>query len=88
MKKCPVKEPKEFQDDGLQIHGHTYEGKYEIILISYLEDLKYVEMYLVSHRSQDLLCALQFVHIHVQSMCCGTYLVQVYVDSYMSCLVK
>ena len=28
--KCAIKEPKEFQDDGLQIHGHTYEGKYEI----------------------------------------------------------
>ena len=27
---CAVKEPEEFQDDGLQIHGHTYEGKYEI----------------------------------------------------------
>ena len=55
-----------------------------IILISYLEDLKSVEMYLASDRSQDLLCALQFVHRHVQSMCCGTYLVQVYVDSYIS----
>ena len=29
--KCVVKEPEEFQDDGLQIHGHTYEGKYEIL---------------------------------------------------------
>ena len=29
-KKGAVKEPKEFQDDGLQIHGHTYEGKYEV----------------------------------------------------------
>ena len=28
--KCAVKEPKEVQDDGLQIHGHTYKGKYEI----------------------------------------------------------
>ena len=59
-----------------------------IILISHLEDLKLVEMYLVSHRSQDLLCALQFVHRHVQIMCCGTYLVQVYVDSHMSWSVK
>ena len=30
-KKCAVKEPEEFQDDGVQIHGHTYEGKYEIL---------------------------------------------------------
>ena len=30
-KKCAVKEPEESQDDGLQIHGHTYEGKYEIL---------------------------------------------------------
>ena len=29
--KCAVKEPEEFQDDGLQIHGHTYEAKYEIL---------------------------------------------------------
>ena len=29
--KCVVKEPEEFEDDGLQIHGHTYEGKYEIL---------------------------------------------------------
>ena len=29
--KCVVKEPEEFQDDELQIHGHTYEGKYEIL---------------------------------------------------------
>ena len=27
---CAVKEPEEFQDDGLQIHGHTYGDKYEI----------------------------------------------------------
>ena len=26
--KCAVKEPEELQVDGLQIHGHTYEGKY------------------------------------------------------------
>ena len=26
-----VKDPEEFQDDGLQIHGHTYEGKCEIL---------------------------------------------------------
>ena len=29
--KCAVKEAEYFQDDGLQIHGHTYEGKYEIL---------------------------------------------------------
>ena len=29
--KCAVKELEEFQDDGLQIHGHTYEAKYEIL---------------------------------------------------------
>ena len=29
--KCAVKELEEFQDDGLQIYGHTYEGKYEIL---------------------------------------------------------
>ena len=29
--KCAVKEPEEFWDDGLQIHGHTYEDKYEIL---------------------------------------------------------
>ena len=29
--KCAVKEPEEFRDNGLQIHGHTYEGKYEIL---------------------------------------------------------
>ena len=29
--KCTVKDPEEFQDDGLQIHGHTYEDKYEIL---------------------------------------------------------
>ena len=29
--KCAVKEPEEFRDDGIQIHGHTYEGKYEIL---------------------------------------------------------
>ena len=29
--KCAVKEHEEFQDDGLQIHGHTYEGKYEML---------------------------------------------------------
>ena len=29
--KCALKEIEEFQDDGLQIHGHTYEYKYEII---------------------------------------------------------
>ena len=29
--KCTVKDPEEFQYDGLQIHGHTYEGKYEIL---------------------------------------------------------
>ena len=28
---CAIKEPEEFQDDGLQIHGHPYEGKYEIL---------------------------------------------------------
>ena len=38
--KCAVKDPEEFQNDGLQIHGHTYEGTYEIILIQYLEDRK------------------------------------------------
>ena len=82
--KCAVKEPEEFQGDGLQIHGDTYEGKYETVLISYLEDLKSIEMYLVSDRSQDLLCPLHSVHRHVQSMCCVTYLVQVYVDLDMS----
>ena len=29
--KCVVKEPEEIRDDGLQIHGHIYEGKYEIV---------------------------------------------------------
>ena len=29
--KCTVKDPEEFHDDGLQIHGHTYEGKYGIL---------------------------------------------------------
>ena len=33
--------------------------------------------------------ALEYVHTHVkQMMCCGTYLVQVNVDSYMSQTVK
>ena len=27
--KCAVKELEYFQDDGLQIHGHTYEDKYK-----------------------------------------------------------
>ena len=39
--------------------------------------------------SQDQLYALQSIHRHVQqSMCCVTYLVQVYVDSDMSRSVK
>ena len=29
--KCVVKEPKEFQDDGLQIQCQAYEEKYEIL---------------------------------------------------------
>ena len=29
--KCAIKEPEEFQDDGLQIYGHTYEDKYKIL---------------------------------------------------------
>ena len=33
--KCTVKDPEEFQYDGLQIHGHTYEGKYEILQFLY-----------------------------------------------------
>ena len=60
-----------------------------IIRISYLEDLKPVEMYLVIHKSEDMLYSLDFIHRHVeQSMCCGTYLVQVHVDLDMSWLVK
>ena len=32
-KKCAVKEPEEFQDDGIQIHGRTYEGEYNSYFI-------------------------------------------------------
>ena len=53
---------------------------------SYLQDLIDV-IYL--YRPKYQFYALQLVHRHVQqSMCCVTYLVQEYVDSYMSDSVK
>ena len=49
---------------------------------SYLEDLKsQLRCICISHISQDRLYAFQSMHRHVQqSMHCGTYLVQVYMN--------
>ena len=70
--KCAVKEREEFQDDGLQIHGHTYEDKYEILQF----------LFHIWRISSWLRCIWLVIGPMIGCMICSMY-----IDMYKACSV-